>query len=527
MNGEESMSRQPPGRRLAGSTILIVLLLVAGCTSQPSAPGGPSASPGGDQATHGGDVVSQRPPDEPGPPAAVGAEEEETDDRGQFTVPRSDSTLTVETSNQTAPANKDEPPPGAKEMNFVTYVSSGDPDSTAFVSSNVPDISGADSEIGVALHTGNRYIDVVDSGVVTRYDPTSVFTAPLTGGLCCDQVVIYLPKIDRFAWYMQYWKDSSGMGAFRLAIASPAQVRENFQTAWTYWDFPSSYFGFGSTELDFPDLAFTDTYLVGTTNVVGKGRMVFRIDQTALSKGGSISVDFTDPAKSPASMFQFSHLVQHGQNGAFWAGHKDSATIRIFSWPDAGSSYGSHDVAVANWPNFTYSSVGPDGTDWFDLPWADDEISGGARKGNEVWLGWTATAGKGTSGGFDFPNVHSRVAAIDVTTWKTVSEMQVWNPDYAFAFPYLDTNAAGEVGIIVGWGGKNNHANTAEGIIGDYVVWYHNGSEKTPDRFGDYNTIRRSGGNSNQFAAFGYYTVKDPAQPSGYLFTPYFSLFSH
>jgi catechol 2,3-dioxygenase-like lactoylglutathione lyase family enzyme len=523
------MLRRDLGRvHLARMAVLAAFWLMVGCTSATpagSASSGPTGSPSGDQASRGGNVASQRPPAEPGPPGPIGEVEEE--DRALEQVPRSSSTSTVDTSKPTAPAAKDAPPPGAKEVNFATYVSSGNPSGNQLMSDSVPDISGADSEIGVALHTGNRYIDVVDGGVVTRYDPTSVFPGPLVGGLCCDQVMTYVPKIDKFVWYMQHWKDGSGTGGFRLATASPFQVRQNFQTAWTYWDFAAGYFGFTGVWFDFPDLAFTDKYLVGTTNVVSKGRMVFRIDLDALKTGGTINADYTDPATSPVSMFHYSHLVQHGQSGAFWAGHKDTATIRIFSWPDASSGYSYVDVGVANWPNFSYSSVGPDGTDWFDPPWADDEVSGGARKGNELWLAWTATAGKGTPNGFDFPNVHARVATIDLSTWQTISEMQVWNPDYAFAFPFLDTNSQGEVGIIVGWGGQSDHANTAEGIIGDYVVWYHNGSTKTPDRFGDYITIRRSGGNGGQFAAFGYYTVKDPTLPSGYLFTPYYSLFSH
>ena len=73
-------------------------------------------------------------------------------------------------------------------------------------------------------------------------------------------------------------------------------------------------------------------------------------------------------------------------------------------------------------------------------------------------------------------------------------------------------NAKDEVGIMVGWGGAHDNANTAEGILGDFVVWYHNGSDVTPDRFGDFITIRRSGRDGSEFAAFGYFTVKDAAR---------------
>jgi hypothetical protein len=39
---------------------------------------------------------------------------------------------------------------------------------------------------------------------------------------------------------------------------------------------------------------------------------------------------------------------------------------------------------------------------------------------------------------------------------KVLSKLQVWNPDYAFAYPSLAVNARGDVGIVLAWGGKND-----------------------------------------------------------------------
>jgi hypothetical protein len=55
---------------------------------------------------------------------------------------------------------------------------------------------------------------------------------------------------------------------------------------------------------------------------------------------------------------------------------------------------------------------------------------------------------------------------------KVLSKLQVWNPDCAFAYPSLAVNARGDVGIVLAWGGKNDNANAAAGILGDYVVWF-------------------------------------------------------
>lgn len=475
------------------------------------------------ELTKGPSVASKRTREKPYP--SIPMLEEEDEARGTHPTRRSRSKRLAELSAQSdVRTAKDDPPPGAKPVKFGAYVPSGS--LAGQMSDGAADISGADSK-GVALHSGNWCIDRVVGGVVTRFDPTTVFPAGLAGGFCCDQVVLYVPKIDRFVWYMQHKVDGAGTGAFRLAIAKPQDVQANFQSAWTYWDFPASTFNQTNLGFDYPDLAFTNRFLIGTTQVVGKGRMVFRIDLEALQGGGSVSADYTDPTLAPTTQFHYSHLCQHGGDRAMWAGHVDTAKVNVFALPDASTSYSSREVAIGNWPRKTYSSKGPTGTDWLDAPWADDEISGTTRRDDELWLAWTATAGKSAGGGFDFPNAHVRVVAIDINTWKTVQELQVWNNDYAFGYPFLDSNSAGEVGIIVGWGGKNNHANTAEGILGDFVVWFHNASDVTPDRFGDYITIRRSGVDGRQFAAFGYFAQTDATRPSGYLFNPYYSVISH
>jgi hypothetical protein len=71
--------------------------------------------------------------------------------------------------------------------------------------------------------------------------------------------------------------------------------------------------------------------------------------------------------------------------------------------------------------------------------------------------------------------------------------MQIWNPDYAFAYPDLSVNAAGDVAVGVAFGGSSDFADAAFGIIGDFVVWFQNASDAVVKRWGDYITIRRAG----------------------------------
>ena len=85
---------------------------------------------------------------------------------------------------------------------------------------NAADMSGADSERDVVMMSGNWYCDVSNDGGATwkRLDPTTIFPETLGGGFCCDQMVVYVPSIDRFIWFLQYATDAAGQGAFRIAV---------------------------------------------------------------------------------------------------------------------------------------------------------------------------------------------------------------------------------------------------------------------------------------------------------------------
>ena len=122
-------------------------------------------------------------------------------------------------------------------------------------------------------------------------------------------------------------------------------------------------------------------------------------------------------------------------------------------------------------------------------------------------MAWSASKGKGGGTGFNFPNTHGRVVELDLVARSVVSEMQIWNPDYAFAYPALAVSSKDEVGVILGWGGASNHANCAMGIIGDFVVWFQNGSTRTVKRYGDYLTTRPAERNRRLFGGYGYYVT--------------------
>ncbi len=149
-------------------------------------------------------------------------------------------------------AAKDEEP--SQELDFDDY---------AEVDDVLPNI-GSLGEVSVAengetiIMTGNTWMAFSEDagGTFTYINPTTVFPQD-DGGLCCDQIVLYVPQYDLFVWLMQYRSAKGGDGTndnrIRVAVESTEGVRSSNGTAWTYWDFPSNVFSaLGS--LDYNDM---------------------------------------------------------------------------------------------------------------------------------------------------------------------------------------------------------------------------------------------------------------------------------
>ena len=224
---------------------------------------------------------------------------------------------------------------------------------------NAVDMSGADSESDVVMMSGNWFLrySTNGGGSFTTADPTTVFPKWSDHDFCCDQIVIYAPSIDRFVWFMQHDADSAGIGAFRLAVASPADIKKNFQNAWTYWNFTAKDFGL-SEDLDYPDLSYTKEFLhISTDATTTNGRLVVRVALNDLRAAGTLPGRHTHPDKSKSAVG--AHLAQGSLDGAFWAGSPDNSTLQVFSWPDSSTSYSWFSATVAAYPNAALSSKGP------------------------------------------------------------------------------------------------------------------------------------------------------------------------
>jgi hypothetical protein len=390
----------------------------------------------------------------------------------------------------------------------------GDPGGVDFIANAGLGISGSTTAEpsgatggGVIFVSANWFAAYSTDGgsTFTQLNPTAIFPND-TVGFCCDQIVQYVPSIDRFIWLLQ------GNGV-RLASASPADIISSNGTAWTYWNLTPDVFGEPSgTGFDYPDLSVGTSYLYmswdagwpGCPPGCNSGREVARTPLSQLQAGGTIGIDYTKPSDSP--MGWGGHLSQDTQDEIFWAGHNSNSNIRVFSLAEGSNTYFWRDIGISSWANNHLSSNTPDGQDWLSklTGFPGNAVIGATRSSNQLWLAWSA----GTDNNFQQP--HVEMVTLDRSNnFSVIQQVQIWNGSYAFAYPALATNACtGEIGLSLEYGGNGNYENHVVGFWGDFVVYITTATNVGTSRYGDYVTIRQEpptdANPGNLFSAFGY-----------------------
>jgi hypothetical protein len=365
---------------------------------------------------------------------------------------------------------------------------------------------------GVIFVTANWTAAYSTNGGSTfiQLDPTTIFPRDAVG-FCCDQIVQYIPSIDRFVWLLQ------GNG-YRLATASPAQIIASGGTAWTYWNLTPNVFGTCSF-FDYPDMSVGNNQLymswdAGSGCSGGGGFQVVRTSFAGIQAGGTITLGFTDPANG--TMAWGGHLMQNTGDEIFWAGHNNNKNMRVFSLQEGSNSYFWRDVGISSWANNApLTSLTPDNRNWVNFlfnpttqnpggGFPANAVLGSTRVGNQLWFGWSA----GTDS--NFPRPHIEMVTLDRNNnFNKIQQVQVWNPDYAFAYPAFATNiCTGEVGMSFEFGGGGNYENHVVGFWGDFIAYITTASDVGSTRFGDYVSIRQAPlttvNPGNLFTAFGY-----------------------
>lgn len=379
----------------------------------------------------------------------------------------------------------------------------------------------------VVFYTGNWYAAVsIDGGKNFKFiDPNSMAQATDPDGVtfCCDQVVNYMPSIDTFVWLLQYGP-STGDNIQRLAFAKTEDVKAG---RWKIFDITTAALGVPGFFMDFPDLATGNKFLYMTTNCFGPdqqsvGTAVVRIPLSGIDAG-------TPAAEKFVSMDLFSFRVaQNCRDIAYFAAHRDTSTLAVFSWPENQDSPTSQDVAVARWIGTNgYISRTPDGRRWLDR--ADPRITGATLAADDLWFAWSVDADSNHR-----PKPFVQMARINSKDMTLIENVNLFDSDSAICYAGLATNADNEVGVSYMIGGavfpshvvgilSKDEANRRSLTVGK--------GERSPlpssqnhFEWGDYLTARPVFPDRKRFAAAGY-TLKGTVDSDNQDATPRFVIF--
>jgi hypothetical protein len=327
------------------------------------------------------------------------------------------------------------------------------------------------------------------------------------GGFCCDQVTAYAPNQDMAIWGLQYVNNASG-NVFRVARAiGSAGVNAN---SWSYYDFTAQNMGFASgIWMDFPNMAVSTNYLYIASNAYTfagnfAGNVVWRISLAELAAGGQINYNIF--MRTDVNTFK---LTENSGTTMFFVATPTTTQMRIFRWDDGP---GNINWDTVNLNAFTYFNSGAvsmtgDGRNWAAM--ADSRPLGAYVAGGVIGVLWAARQDA------NFPHPYTIHARFNAQTRALITQTPIWNPAYAWLYPAVTVNAAGNLGGVIAYGGGTDpnvpafpnkafwiiddiQSNT--GIGGVYTVMTSNAGP-SGNRWGDYLTIRPHSRSRNTWVA--------------------------
>lgn len=356
----------------------------------------------------------------------------------------------------------------------------------------------------IVFFTGNWYASVsFDGGKTFQFiDPNSMAQPDDPEGVtfCCDQVVNYMQSIDTFVWLMQYGP-RSGDNIQRLAFARTEDVKAR---RWGLLDITAQMLEVPGFFMDFPDLAVGAKFLYMTTNCFGPdgqtvGSAVVRIPIDSIAQGNPRVEKFVS-----MELFAF-RVAQNCGETAYFAAHRDTSTLAVFSWPEDQAVPVSQDIAVARWIGTNgYISRTPDGRRWLDR--ADPRLTGATLAGNELWLCWSVDADSNHR-----PKPFVQMARINIADMSLIENVNLFDADSAICYGALSTNADNEIGVSYMIGGAVFPSHVVGLMTGDRksVVTGKGDRSPVPDEqghfdWGDFLTVRPVFPDRKLFAATGY-----------------------
>jgi hypothetical protein len=356
----------------------------------------------------------------------------------------------------------------------------------------------------------------LDGGATFNYvDPRRMF-AEGDNAFAGDQVITYVPRINRFVWYIQYWcskpdqqcENASATNIVRVAVASPEDVAADPEGAWDSWVIRPQNVGRRHDWFDYPDLGFDRHSLFIATNMFHGNdarSVVERIPLAALRAGGALKMRYLVDSD------EFSYkTVQSTDTRGFVATHDSDTRLLTLTWDDGSSLL---------LPHRTNHSV--NATEGYDsttgqLTWTerlDPRITAATRRGNELWLAWSEGRRICTSGGCErfWPQPHIHVVVLDARSFRVLRERFIHNPDYAIGFPSLATDAQGRVGMTFSYGGGTaGNASPAAGYVTPDETFRQVATSPEAGFQGDYFSIHPDWPDGSRFTASSYVTAVSP-----------------
>jgi len=263
----------------------------------------------------------------------------------------------------------------------------------------------------------------------------------VNGGFCCDQTMIYDHHTDTLFFLQQYLDDGT-TGTQRI------NVDMGFDGTWDCsYDFTPASIGQGTGKwFDYPDLALTQGFLFHSSNIFTTGGSfaggaVMRYPLSGIASCGGFGYNYiVDPG------FGSFRFTQGASDTMYFASHISNNSMRIWRWRDSGGSLSTFDRTVNTWSNATRVCPGPDGRDWCGF--LDARMTAGFSSNTVIGFMWTAAQ----DGTYPFPQV--RIARFDTAAALTlVDQPVVWSGSTAWAYPAAASNARGDIGGSILYGG--------------------------------------------------------------------------
>jgi hypothetical protein len=325
---------------------------------------------------------------------------------------------------------------------------------------------------------------------------------PAAAEFCCDQVVLYDPSRNLLFWLLQYARDPSGTNVLRLAVKEGGTLGTD---AWFWWDFSpaGTNASWAGEWFDYPDLELSDNFLYITSNVYAGDKwrrsIVLRLPLDALAARGQLSYEYFSTTLNGSL-----RCVRGATTTMYFASNSSSSRtqIRVFRWLESENRPMSGEVNVAGWNEGPYEATGPDGTNW--LQRCDGRITGAWIANERIGVAWSVN----TRGTRPYPYV--RAVEIEEGTMQVVADRDIWNPNYAYAYPNGCPNDRGEIGITLFRGGNQINPGHVVGIWNEATNRWElratkGGTDGPADnKWGDYLTCRRYAPEGRAWIASGY-----------------------